>query len=99
MWGIIPIKSLNQAKHRLKHVLYPQERQEFFKAMFEDVLSTMMSVPDFEQVAVATVCPAACIIAKNTVQSFYQRVRMKDKQLQLRGRPKFWTPEELQVCW
>jgi 2-phospho-L-lactate guanylyltransferase len=32
--------------------------------MFEDVLSTMMSVPDFEQVAVATVCPAACIIAK-----------------------------------
>ena len=64
MWGIIPIKSLNQAKHRLKHVLYPDERQEFFKAMFEDVLSTMMSVPDFEQVAVATVCPAACIIAK-----------------------------------
>jgi 2-phospho-L-lactate guanylyltransferase len=64
MWCIIPIKSLNQAKHRLKHVLYPDERQEFFKAMFEDVLSTMMSVPDFEQVAVATVCPAACIIAK-----------------------------------
>ena len=64
MWGIIPIKSLNQAKHRLKNVLYPEERQEFFKAMFEDVLSTMMSVPDFEQVAVATVCPAACIIAK-----------------------------------
>ena len=55
MWGIIPIKSLNQAKHRLKHVLYPEERQEFFKAMFEDVLSTMMSVPDFEKVAVATV--------------------------------------------
>ena len=64
MWGIIPIKSLNQAKHRLKHVLYPDERQEFFNAMFEDVLSTMMSVPDFEQVAVATVCPAAGIIAK-----------------------------------
>ncbi len=64
MWCIIPIKSLNQAKHRLKHVLYPEERQDFFKAMFEDVLSTMMSVPDFEQVAVATVCPAACIIAK-----------------------------------
>ena len=64
MWCIIPIKSLNQAKHRLKHVLYPEERQDFFKAMFEDVLSTMKSVPDFEQVAVATVCPAACIIAK-----------------------------------
>ena len=64
MWCIIPIKSLNQAKHRLKHVLYPEERQDFFKAMFEDVLSTMMSVPDFEQVAVATVCPAAGIIAK-----------------------------------
>jgi len=64
MWGIIPIKILSQAKHRLKHVLYPEERQEFFKAMFEDVLSTMMSVPDFEQVAVATICPAASIIAK-----------------------------------
>ena len=64
MWGIIPIKILNQAKHRLRNVLCPEERQNFFMAMFEDVLSTMMSVPDFEQVAVATVCPAACIIAK-----------------------------------
>jgi 2-phospho-L-lactate guanylyltransferase len=64
MWGIIPIKILNQAKHRLRHVLCPEERQKFFMAMFEDVLSTMMSVPDFEQVAVATICPAASIIAK-----------------------------------
>ena len=64
MWGIIPIKILNQAKHRLRHVLCPEERQNFFMAMFEDVLSAMMSVPDFEQVAVATICPAASIIAK-----------------------------------
>ena len=48
----IPIKNINQAKHRLKPVLYPDERQEFSKAMFEDVLSTMMAVPEFEQVAV-----------------------------------------------
>ena len=64
MWCIIPIKILNQAKHRLRNVLCPEERQNFFMAMFEDVLSTMMSVPDFEQVAVATICPAASIIAK-----------------------------------
>ena len=64
MWCIIPIKILNQAKHRLRNVLCPEERQNFFMAMFEDVLSTMMSVPDFEQVAVATICPAARIIAK-----------------------------------
>ena len=67
MWGIIPIKNINQAKHRLKPVLYPEERQEFSKAMFEDVLSTMMAVPEFEQVAVATVCPTARIIAKKYV--------------------------------
>ena len=32
--------------------------------MLEDVLATVMAVPEFEQVAVATICPAAAEIAR-----------------------------------
>ena len=65
MWAVIPIKNLNETKHRLKSVLNPQERRFFFVAMFEDVLTTLLAVPELEQVAVATVCPTAAKIAEN----------------------------------
>ena len=59
MWAIIPVKNLNEAKHRLKSVLSPIQRRKFFAAMFEDVLATVMAVQEFEQVTVATICPTA----------------------------------------
>lgn len=65
MWAVIPIKNLNETKHRLKSVLNPQERRFFFVAMFEDVLTTLLAVPELEQVVVATVCPTAAKIAEN----------------------------------
>ena len=64
MWAVIPIKNLNETKHRLKSALNPQERRDFFVEMFEDVLTTLLAVPELEQVAVATVCPIAGKIAK-----------------------------------
>ena len=64
MWAVIPIKNLNETKHRLKSALNPQERRDFFMEMFKDVLTTLLAVPELEQVAVATVCPIAGKIAK-----------------------------------
>ena len=61
MWAVIPIKNLNETKHRLKSALNPQERRDFFVEMFEDVLTTLLAVPELEQVAVVTVCPIAGI--------------------------------------
>ena len=64
MWAVIPVKNLNEAKHRLESVLNPIQRRNLFAAMLEDVLATVMAVPEFEQVAVATICPAADEIAR-----------------------------------
>ena len=64
MWAVIPVKNLNEAKHRLESVLNPTQRRNLFAAMLEDVLATVMAVPEFEQVAVATICPAAAEIAR-----------------------------------
>ena len=64
MWGIIPIKNVNEAKHRLRSILSPKERRELFVVMFEDVLATMMKVPELDSVSVATICPTAGEIAR-----------------------------------
>ena len=64
MWAIIPVKNLNEAKHRLESVLNPIQRRNLFAAMLEDVLATVMAVPEFVQVAVATICPTAAEIAR-----------------------------------
>jgi 2-phospho-L-lactate guanylyltransferase len=64
MWAVIPIKQVNEAKHRLESVLSSSERLELSMNMFEDVLSTVMDVTEFERVTVATVCPKAVRIAK-----------------------------------
>jgi len=64
MWAVIPIKQVNDAKHRLESVLSSSERRELSMTMFEDVLSTVMAVQEFECVMVATVCPIAGRIGK-----------------------------------
>ena len=64
MWGIIPIKNVNEAKHRLESILSPKERRDLFVVMFEDVLATMMKVPELDRVSVATICPTAVEIAR-----------------------------------
>tara|TARA_B000000460_G_scaffold4524_1_gene3133 strand:+ start:626 stop:1279 length:654 start_codon:yes stop_codon:yes gene_type:complete len=63
MWAVIPIKKIQDAKHRLHSVLSPSERRDLSLNMFEDVLSTLKSVPELERVVVATVCPTASRIA------------------------------------
>lgn len=64
MWAIIPVKNVYEAKHRLSSILNQKERRELFVAMFEDVLKTLMAVPELDQVTVATVCPTTIEIAR-----------------------------------
>ena len=65
MWAVIPIKKIQDAKHSLQSVLSPSERRDLSLNMFEDVLSTLKSVPELERVVVATVCHNASRIAGN----------------------------------
>ena len=64
MWVAIPVKKINNAKCRLKSVLSPVQRSEFFAMMLEDVLSILIDVPAIENVSIATVCTKAIKIAK-----------------------------------
>ena len=75
MWAVIPVKNLNEAKHRLESVLNPIQRRNLFAAMLEDVLATVMAVPEFEQVAVATICPTAAEIARRNGASVLSTVQ------------------------
>ena len=77
MWGIIPIKNVNQAKHRLQSILSPKERRDLFVVMFEDVLATMMKVPGLDRVSVATICPEAVEIARRKGASILSTVQDK----------------------
>ena len=75
MWAVIPVKNLNEAKHRLESVLNPIQRRNLFAAMLEDVLATVMAVPEFEQVVVATICPKAAEIARRNGASVLSTVQ------------------------
>ncbi len=64
MWLIIPVKKINDAKYRLKSLLNPIQREQLFLAMLEDVLSVVKSIPELENISLATICPTAIKIAK-----------------------------------
>ena len=64
MWVIIPVKKINDAKCRLKFLLNPIQRKQLFQAMLEDVLSVVKSIPEIENISLATICPTAIKIAK-----------------------------------
>ena len=64
MWLIIPVKKINAAKYRLKSLLNPLQRKQLFLAMLEDVLSVVKSIPELENISLATICPTAIKIAK-----------------------------------
>ncbi len=64
MWLIIPVKKINDAKFRLKSLLNHNQRKQLFLAMLEDVLSAVKSIPEIENISLATICPTAIKIGK-----------------------------------
>ena len=64
MWAVIPVKQISNAKQRLSPFLSKEERRDFFSAMLEDVLSTMVKIDFFKKIILATNCPNAISIAR-----------------------------------
>ncbi len=61
--GCIPVKSPARAKHRLRHVLSAEQREDLARAMFEDVLIEARKVRGLDRLVVLTNDAQAMIIA------------------------------------
>lgn len=53
-WAIVPVKRLERAKSRLALVLDAQERRKLVRAMFLDVLDTLLRVVELDGIVVVT---------------------------------------------
>lgn len=54
IWAVVPVKELAGAKSRLAEVCSPEIRCQLVRAMAEDVLSVLASVPELSGIAVVT---------------------------------------------
>jgi 2-phospho-L-lactate guanylyltransferase len=54
MWAVVPLKSCDTAKSRLRPLLDPYERKRLYLAMARHVLLTLQAVPGVDGVAVVT---------------------------------------------
>lgn len=63
LWVVMPVKNLEDAKQRLASVLDGGERRALFRAMLEDVLSTLSRCPGLAGVAMVTRDPQARALA------------------------------------
>jgi 2-phospho-L-lactate guanylyltransferase len=59
LWAVLPVKDLQHAKQRLAGVLGADERRELFRAMLEDVLSTLSASDGLAGILVVTRDPDA----------------------------------------
>jgi len=59
LWAVLPVKDLQHAKQRLAGVLGADERRKLFRAMLEDVLSTLSASESLAGILVVTRDPAA----------------------------------------
>ncbi len=63
LWVVMPVKDLANAKQRLATVLSAAERQALFRAMMEDVLSTLAASPGLAGILMVTRDPQARALA------------------------------------
>jgi len=63
MWGVLPVKPFAAAKHRLSAILTPADRAALARAMFEDVLDTLVRCRALDGVVVVTADTDAATIA------------------------------------
>jgi len=59
LWAVVPVKELDRAKERLAPALPPGVRRALMLAMFEDVLSALVTTPGLVGLLVVTIDPAA----------------------------------------
>ncbi len=54
MWAVVPIKSFDNTKSRLQHLLSAEERAQLSKLMLQDVLSALLAADGVSTVSVVT---------------------------------------------
>lgn len=64
IWAVVPVKNLEDAKQRLAAVLTPGERRALFRAMTEDVLSTLACCRSLAGILLVTRDPEAKRLAE-----------------------------------
>ena len=57
IWAVVPVKEFSGAKQRLSPRLSPQQRQSLAAIMLEDVLHTLVTVPQLAGIVVVTIDP------------------------------------------
>ena len=62
--AVLPVKSFSRAKQRLGEAVGSGEREELAAAMVSDVLSTLVTVPEIDDVVVVTAEPVAARAAE-----------------------------------
>lgn len=65
IWAVVPVKDLEHAKTRLSSACSPQFRRGLARAMLEDVLAALSSVPELAGIAVVTIDAAATELARH----------------------------------
>lgn len=63
--AVLPVKSFSRAKRRLGEAVGGSERAELAAAMVRDVLSTLVAVPEIDEVVVVTAEPVAARAAED----------------------------------
>ena len=71
-WAILPIKSMQTAKQRLRTVLTPPERQSLFRAMVSDVLAAIGQSTSLGGLAIVTRDPSVRSLARHSGARFIQ---------------------------
>jgi 2-phospho-L-lactate guanylyltransferase len=64
MWAVVPLKSPDEAKSRLKAVLNAAQRRELFFALAQRAISALRATPGLDVVAVATASPEVAAFAR-----------------------------------
>ena len=71
-WAILPIKSMQSAKQRLRTILTAPERQSLFRAMVSDVLAAIGQSTGLGGLAIVTRDPSVRSLARHADARFIQ---------------------------
>ena len=64
IFALLPVKAPENAKQRLKDFLTPEQREALARAMYEEVLATLLTVEGLDRVVVVTSDAIAARLAR-----------------------------------
>jgi len=64
LWGIVPVKALDESKSRLRGVLTPDQRVELSREMLLHTLQVLLEIPEVERTLVVSADPKVLALAR-----------------------------------